>query len=144
MFFTKTVQTRPSGVLVNDDALIVDLGSAKIPGVVRLTLNALAFAHFHVRSGAEGSTLGFTNEKGEFIVLGIFSDRAEADRLLRCIRDELLRLEGYHKFFSLRHFLIFLGGFLLLIFLIWVIGSLTAPRLPEMQEPMALEIGRAS
>src|SRR5262245_44087707 len=95
-------KARQTGVLVNDDALIIDLGSAKVPGVVRLTLDALSFAHFHIRSSAEGSTLGFTNEKGEFMALGVFADRGDADRLLGLIRDELLRLEGYHKFFSLR------------------------------------------
>jgi hypothetical protein len=129
-----------SGVLVSDDALVVDVGPAKIPGVVRLKLDALAFAHFHVRSGDSGSTLGFTNDKGEFIVIGVFSDRADADRLLRRIRDELLRLEGYHKFFSLRRFMIFFGVLLALWLVVWVFGKLTEQHLPMTPDaPLAFD-----
>ncbi|MBY0429097.1 MAG: hypothetical protein K2Q32_07750, partial [Alphaproteobacteria bacterium] len=58
-------------VVLSDDVLVADLRQAKTSGVVRLKLADLTFAHFHVRTDEQGSKLGFTTGREDFVVLGV-------------------------------------------------------------------------
>jgi len=126
-------------VVLSDDVLVADLRQAKTSGVVRLKLADLTYAHFHVRTDEHGSKLGFTTGREDFVVLGVFADRADADHLLKEIRSEMLKIETMHKFFSLRTFLVAMSVIITLIFLVWVYGRATQQNLPQLNEPLALE-----
>ena len=126
-------------VVLSDDVLVADLRQAKTSGVVRLKLADLTFAHFHVRTDEHGSKLGFTTGRDDFVVLGVFADRADADHLLKEIRSEMLKIEALHKLFSLRSFLLVISIIITLIFLVWVYGKATQQNLPQLNEPLALE-----
>lgn len=135
--FTKQHQTH--FVVLSDDVLVIDLRQAKTAGVVRLKLADLGFAHFHIRSDDQGSKLGFTTGKDEFIVVGVFADRADADHVLKEIRNEMLKIEKLHKFFSVRTFLTIMAVIITLIFIVWIYGRATQQNLPQLNEPLALE-----
>ena len=126
-------------VVVSDDVLVADLRLAKTAGVVRLKLADLTFAHFHVRSDDGGSKLGFTTGREDFVVLGVFANRIDADNLLGEIRNEMLKIEKLHNFFSLRTFLTMMSLIVTFIFLVWVWGKATQQNLPQLNEPLALE-----
>lgn len=126
-------------VIVNDDVLVADMRQAKTPGVVRLKLTDLTFAHFHVRSDEQGSKLGFTTGRDDFVTLGAFSDRADADKLLKEIRREMLKIETYHKFFSLRTFFTAFAIIITVIAIVWIYGRVTQQNLPELNEPLAFD-----
>ncbi len=126
-------------VVLSDDVLVADLRQAKTSGVVRLKLADLTFAHFHVRTDEQGSKLGFTTGRDDFVVLGVFADRAEADYLLKEIRNEMLEVETLHKVFSLRTFLFAMSVIVVMVFLVWVYGRAMQQNLPQLNEPMALE-----
>lgn len=126
-------------VIINDDVMVADMRQAKMPGVVRLTLTDLPFAHFHVRSDGEGSKLGFTTGRDDFVTLGAFSDRADADKLLREIRREMMKIETMHKFFSLRTLLTGLTIIIIVIAIVWIFGRVTQQNLPELNEPLTIE-----
>lgn len=126
-------------VVVSDDVLVADLRQAKTSGVVRLKLADLTFAHFHVRTDEHGSKLGFTTGREDFVVLGVFADRADADHLLREIRSEMLKIETLHKFFSLRSFLVMLSVIITLIFLVWFYGKATQQNLPQLNDPLPID-----
>jgi hypothetical protein len=127
-------------VVINDDVVVIDMRQGKTPGVVRLKLHDLAFAHFHIRLSGEGAALGFTKEGGEFIPIGLFSNAADADRLLEQLRAEMLSLEGYHKLFSLRSFMMLVAAIVTLMLFVWILGKITTPRpLPELAGPIALD-----
>lgn len=126
-------------VVVNDDILIVDISKAKTPGLVRLKLADLTFAHFHVRSSAEGSSLGFSTGRDEFVSLGLFADRGDADAVLRDIREEMLRIETYHRFFNLRTLWMVGGAAVVLWVILWFAAQVSVPRLPELADPLPAE-----
>lgn len=126
-------------VVISDDVLVADLRQAKTSGVVRLKLADLTFAHFHVRTDEQGSKLGFTTGRDDFVVLGVFADRADADHLLKEIRSEMLNIETMHKLFSLRTFLLAMSVIITLIFIVWFYGKATQQNLPQLNEPLALE-----
>lgn len=126
-------------VVVSDDVLVADLRQAKTSGVVRLKLADLTFAHFHVRSDDQGSKLGFTTGRDDFVVIGVFNERSDADNLLKEIRNEMLQIEKLHRFFSLRTFLTAMSVIITLVFLIWFYGKATQQNLPQLNEPLALE-----
>ena len=126
-------------VVLSDDVLVADLRQAKTSGVVRLKLADLTFAHFHVRTDEQGSKLGFTTGRDDFVVLGVFADRADAEHLLKEIRNEMLKIETLHKLFSLRTFLLTMSVIITLIFLVWFYGKATQQNLPQLNEPLAME-----
>ena len=130
-------------VVLSDDVLVADLRQAKTSGVVRLKLADLTFAHFHVRTDEQGSKLGFTTAvsggREDFVVMGVFADRADADHLLKEIRSEMLNIETMHKLFSIRSFLLVISMIITLIFLVWFYGKATQQNLPQLNEPLALE-----
>lgn len=126
-------------VVINDDVLMIDLSKAKTPGVVRLKLTDLTFAHFHVRSNAEGSILGFSAGRDEFVSLGSFADRGDADTVLREIREEMLRIETYHKIFNPRVLFMVIGAAVVLWVILWFAAQVSVPRLPELKDPLPVE-----
>jgi hypothetical protein len=126
-------------VVISDDVLVADMRLAKTAGLVRLKLEDLTFAHFYVRADDQGAKLGFTTGRDDFVVLGIFADRANADNLLNEIRSEMLKIETLHKFFSMRTFLTAMSLIITLIFLVWFVGKITQQNLPQLNEPLALE-----
>lgn len=126
-------------VVVSDDVLVADLSLSKTAGVVRLKLADLTFAHFHVRSDGDGAKLGFTTGREDFVVLGNFANKADADHLLKEIRHEMLKIELLHRIFSMRTFLITMSVIITLVFLMWFYGKATQQNLPELNEPLALE-----
>ena len=126
-------------VIVNDDIMIIDLQQAKKPGVVRLILTDLAFAHFYVRSTEEGSQLGYSTQSDDFVVLGTYNDRIDADQVLRDIRLEMLKLERLHKFFSLRTLGIAAAIMAGLMVVTWLLGRIPQQRLPELNDPLPFE-----
>jgi hypothetical protein len=126
-------------VVLSDDVLVVDLRQAKTPGVVRLKLADLTFAHFHIRSDDQGAKLGFTTGRDDFVVLGVFADRADADQLFKEIRSEMLKIETMHKFFSLRTFLMVVAVIITLMFFVWFYGRATQQNLPQLNEPLAID-----
>lgn len=132
---TRTSRT----VVINDDVLMIDVSKAKTPGVVRLKLADLTFAHFHVRSGADGSSLGFSTGRDDFVALGTFADRADADTVLREIREEMLRIETYHKIFNPRVLFMVLGAAVVLWVILWFAAQVSVPRLPELNDPLPAE-----
>jgi hypothetical protein len=136
----KTTRTRPDQkVVVSDDALILDLRQAKMPGIVRLKFDDLTLAYFHIRTNADGSTLGFSTGREDFVVLGVFSDRGDADGVLKELREQLLRIETRHKFFTVRTLMLFLGTLVFLLVLGWVYGKVTTPRLPDVEAPISFD-----
>lgn len=135
----KSAHKEMKNVVISDDVLIVDLSKAKTPGAVRLKLTDLTYAFFHVRSDANGSSLGFSTGRDDFVALGTFADRGDADAILREIKEQMLRIETYHRFFSLRTLLMVAGMALLLWVVLWYAAQVNVPRLPELTEPLALE-----
>ena len=126
-------------VVISDDVLVTDLRQAKTPGVVRLKLADLTFAHFHVRSDEQGSKLGFTTGRDDFVVVGVFNDRADADSLLKEIRNEMLHVEKLHRYFNLRTFLTAMSVIITLVFLLWFWGRITQQNLPQLNDPLPLD-----
>jgi hypothetical protein len=109
-------------------ALVLNLSEAKIPGVVRVDLSSLPFTHFHVRSGTEGSVLGYNDADGKFTALALFADRAVADRALHKVEAELLSSSpGASGPWIVRIGLGVVAAFLILAFIGWVVGLITGP-----------------
>jgi hypothetical protein len=102
-------------------ALVLNLKEAKIPGVVRVDLSSLPFTHFHVRSGNEGSVLGYNDAENRFTAIALFADRSAADRALHKVEAELLRSAC-----GVREWILRIGGVLLAAFLVLLILSLAA------------------
>jgi hypothetical protein len=67
--------------------LVLDASNAKIPGVVRVDVEGVAY--FHVQSGQEGSVLGYNNGAGQFTPIAVYADRAAADKALASIKQQL-------------------------------------------------------
>ncbi len=108
-------------------ALTLDLSAAKLPGVARLDLNGVRLAYFQVRSGDQGSALGYCDAEGHFVTIALFADRAAADQALAAVRRGLTGCCAW----SLRGIFMGLGvvagGLLALVLVLSLINALTAP-----------------
>jgi hypothetical protein len=115
-------------------ALILNLKEAKIPGVIRVDLSSLPFTHFHVRSGNEGSVLGYNDAEGKFTPLALFADRAAAENVLHKIEAELLRSSCEVRTWAVRIGAGLLAAVLFLMLISWIGGAVSSPRQAEMQD----------
>lgn len=126
---------------LHEGVLVLDVPRAKTPGVLRLKLNDVTLAQFHVRSTDQGSILGFSTGRDDFNILAVFTDRVDADAALAALREALMR-PCCHKHGLSRRVLLVVAGVSLALFLLMFFANLISvshPRLPPLEEPVALD-----